>query len=89
MRQSAALDPDGAQYRRRLADRLGKLVCDPGGAPYVARGLVRSGRLAALGDQLEGVRKSIEAARDKPDACKGVVGFTERDWRDLDAINRK
>ena len=34
---SSALDPDGAQYRRRLADRLGDLACDADGAPYVAR----------------------------------------------------
>ena len=57
---SLALDPSGEQYRRRLAENLGALVCDPYGAPYVARALVTRtyvtigepprSRLAALGD---------------------------------------
>jgi uncharacterized protein YjbI with pentapeptide repeats len=88
-KQSLSLDPDGAQYRRRLANRLGDLACDADGAPYVARGLVGndlSSRLAALGDQLGGVRKRMKAVREKPDACEGVAGFTENDWRQLDAI---
>jgi uncharacterized protein YjbI with pentapeptide repeats len=89
-KQSAALDPDGGQYRRWLADRLGHLACDPDGAPYVARGLVGQppfySRLASLGDQLERVRERMKAGREKPDACKGVAGFTEADWRQLDAI---
>jgi hypothetical protein len=91
LKQSLSLDPDGAQYRRRLADRLGDLACDAGGAPYVARGLVGPSvfgdpGLAALGDQLKSVRTRMKAAREKPDACKGVTGFTEDDWRRLEAI---
>jgi Pentapeptide repeats (8 copies) len=89
---SRSLDPDGVKHRQRLADRLGELACDPDGAPYVARGLVgmpelnRTGRLPALGDQLESVRKRMKDGRKKPDTCKGVAGFTEDDWRRLDAI---
>jgi uncharacterized protein YjbI with pentapeptide repeats len=94
-KQSVALDPDGAQHRHRLAKILGDLACDPGGAPYVARGLIRpsggavgviAARLAALGDQLEAVRKRMKDGREKPDACRGVGGFTEDDWRWLDEI---
>ena len=44
------------------------------------------GRLAALGDQLDGVRKRMKAGREKPEDCQGVAGFTEEDWRNLDAI---
>jgi uncharacterized protein YjbI with pentapeptide repeats len=87
--QSLTRDPGGVIYRRRLADRLGELACDPDGAPYVARGLVGDilfGRLAALGDQLEGVRERLKTGREKPDTCKGVAGFTDKDWRILDAI---
>jgi hypothetical protein len=29
----------------------------------------------------------MKAGREKPDACKGVAGFTEDDWRALDALN--
>jgi uncharacterized protein YjbI with pentapeptide repeats len=89
-KQSAALDPDGGQYRRRLAERLGELGCDPDGAPYVARGVIGDvvslSRLRLLGDQLDGVRKRMIAGREKPDACKAAAGFTEDDWRRLDAI---
>jgi hypothetical protein len=42
--------------------------------------------LAFLGDQLEGIRERLKAGRERPDTCKGVVGFTEEDWRALDAI---
>jgi hypothetical protein len=76
---SLVLDPDAAQHRRRLAKALGDLACEAAGAPYVARGLVTYGRLAALGNQLEGVRKRLKEGREKPDTCKGVVGFTQDD----------
>ena len=49
-KQSLALDPDGAQHRRRLATILGDLACKDDGAPYVARAL-----FAALG----GARRPI------------------------------
>ena len=86
-----ARDPTGVEYRRRLATILGDLACGSQGAPYVARGLVGQppfyGRLVSLGDQLEAVRNRMKAGREKPDACKGVAGFTEDDWRALDALN--
>ena len=88
----AVFDLDGAQHRRRLAAILGDLACGPNGAPHVARGLVglpeigASGRLAALGDQLEGARTRMREGRTTPDRCAGVAGFTEEDWRRLEAI---
>jgi hypothetical protein len=84
-KQSHTLDPDGAQHRRRLATMLGDLSCGADGAPYVARALVRL-RLAALGDQLDGVRDRIKVGRNDPEKCPGVSGFTESEWRQLDAI---
>jgi uncharacterized protein YjbI with pentapeptide repeats len=78
-------DPNGAQHRQRLANFLGELACEPADAPYVARGLILNS-LEALGDQLGDVRSRMNAAREKPEACKGVAGFTEDDWRKLDAI---
>ena len=87
-KQSLATDIDGAHHRERLAAFLGDLACNADRAPYIARALIGRpvGRLAKLGDQLEGVRKRMKEGRDKPDACKGVVGFTEEDWHNLDAI---
>ena len=88
---SAAQDPKGTQHLQRLATGLGDLACNPDGAPYVARALVGKlllapGRLAELGDQLEGVRKRMKDGRKNPDACQGVAEFTVEDWRNLDAI---
>jgi hypothetical protein len=82
---SLALDPDGGSHRHRLAKILSELACDADGAPYVARGLIgrpnfnHPGRLTALGDQLGSVREHLRVGREKPDSCKGVVGFTEED----------
>ena len=83
---SLTLDLDAAQHRQRLRKFLGDLACKSAGAPYVSRGLIDNRRLKALGDQLDEVRRRLRAARDKPDACKGVAGFTEDDWRALEAI---
>jgi uncharacterized protein YjbI with pentapeptide repeats len=74
-------DPVGAHHSQCLEKFLGDLACDAFGAPYVARQLVRD-RPARLGDQL--VR--IKTAKSQPDTCKGVAGFTEEDWRRLEAI---
>jgi uncharacterized protein YjbI with pentapeptide repeats len=93
---SGKIDPRGAEYRQQLAKRLSELACDRDGAPYVARGLINvpeaaqgvlSPHLAALGEeQLPVVRKHIEEGRENPEKCLGVVGFTEDDWRSLEAI---
>jgi uncharacterized protein YjbI with pentapeptide repeats len=98
-KRSLPLDPDATQHRRRLAIILGDLACKPEGAPYVARLLVAAhtflaadstprsvARLASLGDQLDSVRARMKAARKEPAKCPGVAGFTEDDWRRLDAI---
>ena len=91
-KQSLASDPDGARHRQRLAELLGNLACGSDGAPYVARALMGwpndgyPARLAALRDQLGPVRERMEAGRNEPDKCPGVVGFTEDDWRALEAL---
>jgi hypothetical protein len=93
---SLALDPDGAQYRRRLATILGDLVCEADGAPYVARALItghethgppeRNTLSSSLGGQLDFVRNRMKEGRATPKKCSGVADFTEDDWRNLDAI---
>ena len=88
-KRSLALDPDGGQYRHRLVTILGDLACAPDAAPYVARGLVGNelpSRLPSLGDQLESVRTRMKEGRRTPETCPGVTGFTEKDWRALEAI---
>lgn len=83
---SAALDPDGTHHRQRLAALLGDLACDTNDAPYVAHGLLSYGRLSTLGDQLSTVLGRMKAGRRWPESCPGVAGFSEDDWRALDAV---
>lgn len=89
---SRALDSEGAHHRQRLVVLLGDLACGRGGAPEVARALIRphwpsSLILPALGEQLALVRDRMEEGRKTPEKCPGVAGFTEYDWRALEAIN--
>ena len=49
---------------------------------YFGRALMTWG----LGVQLGDMNARMKVAREKPDTCKGLVGFTEDDWRVLDAI---
>jgi hypothetical protein len=81
-------DPSSAAYRAWLARVMGDWVCAPEGAPFVAEGLTfnQRDRLAALGEQLEAVRARMEAARESPEKCPGVTGFTDNDWKNLDSI---
>ena len=88
---SLALDPEGAQHRRRLAKFLGDLAGEPANAPQVARNLIRQEerreiRVAALGDQFATFRARLEDGRKTPEKCLGVAGFTEDDWLRLEAI---
>jgi hypothetical protein len=83
---SLALDPSGEGHRQRLAAFLSNLACDSNGAPYVAHGLVGSTRLWALGDPFAAFRARLEEGRKTQEKCPGVAGFTEGDWRALEAI---
>ncbi len=92
-KQSALSDPDERKRRIDLAIIYGDLACDGGdGAPHVARALLGDKyeggflALARLGDQLETVRSRLKAGRRQPAKCPGTRGFTEADWRQLEAI---
>ena len=85
-------DPDGANHRSRLATIIGDLACNADGAPYVALATIvppsveESSRLAALGDQVGGVKDRLKAARKNPETCPGVASFSGADWARLDVI---
>ena len=79
-------DPKGAHHRQLLEKLLAKLACDATGAPYIARGLISNLRLDALGDRLASVRILMEEGRKASEKCPGVAGFTDDDWRRLEAL---
>jgi hypothetical protein len=96
----AVFDPDGVSHRRWLALILGDIACRPEGAPDVARALsdLFGGRFNELGDQLErlktarkvsdagGAIQRLSTWLKRPEPCRGVAGFTEKDWRRLDEL---
>jgi hypothetical protein len=80
LRTTLTDEADHERYRARVENAL--FLHDPD----VARGLIRNGRLAALGDQLETVRTRMKYGREGSDACEGLASFTRDDWLRLDAI---
>ena len=83
------------EFPKRLAQQLGDLACSADGAPYVARGLLRNGRLRATGQHLLAIVDRMKKARSDPakpeaidlSACPGVEGFTEQDWLSLRSLD--
>jgi uncharacterized protein YjbI with pentapeptide repeats len=55
--------------------------------PHVARGLIRYGRIWFAGAQVTAaVADKLQKGKSDPSACPGVDGFTEKDWKGLDAL---
>ncbi len=94
---SRALDPNGSNHRRRLAEFLVYLTCHVDNARYVLRALsstyalgsVDNGelletRVPEMGNQFAIFRRRIEEGRRNPDKCPGAVGFTDNNWRHLE-----
>ncbi len=76
-----------------LAKVLADLICAPPPEdaeaprpPYVARGLIANGRLAATGAEIGRVAARMKAAQKTPSDCPGVAGFNESDWAALEAL---
>jgi hypothetical protein len=77
---------------KHLAEYLVTLACSPDAspyvadAPYIARGLIRNERLEAAGMEIATVADRLRRGKADPKTCRGVVGFTEMDWAQLDEI---
>ena len=56
-------------------------------APYVARGLMRNGILAAEEVDLPTIAARMRSGREKIANCPGVEGFTDQDWAELDKLS--
>ena len=68
-----------------LASGLIRLGCADEGAPYVARGLIWHGRVAATGSYAEEIEQKLLT----PKTCPGAAGLSDRDKYKLRAIVKK
>jgi uncharacterized protein YjbI with pentapeptide repeats len=85
-KRAASASPQGEERRMRLAAVLADLGCSSDTPPYVARGLLKNGRLEAAGSQVAAVADRLRKGRSDLATCPGIEGFTDQDWRDLDRL---
>jgi hypothetical protein len=85
--------PEGKENGRKRAAFLGNLACLKDSAPYVARGLVQH-HTWFWGDDAESddagrklFADHLRKGKSDPVACPGVIGFTARDWDELNLKN--
>jgi len=65
---------------------LTDLACSREGAPYVARGLLRNGRIESTGSEITAFAAQLRSGKSDPAACLGVKDFTDEDWASLDEL---
>ena len=75
-------NPIGADYEQQMAALFMDLACDPAAAPFVARGLIRTYRIAAAGSHLP---EFAEKLRDLK-KCSGAVALSADDLANLDRL---
>jgi uncharacterized protein YjbI with pentapeptide repeats len=74
------------QSKDRTVALLTDLACSRDGAPYVARGLLRNGRMKATGSQIAAVVARLRKGKSDQATCLGVKHFADRDWESFDAL---
>ena len=74
------------QSKERTVALLTNLACSSNGAPYVARGLLRNGRMEATGSQIAAVAARLRRGKSDQAACFGVKDLTDEDWASFDAL---
>jgi uncharacterized protein YjbI with pentapeptide repeats len=70
----------------RRAHIVADLACGTDGAPHVARGLPRNGRLGDTGHHLHDIAARMRGGKTDVSTCAGVKGFVDADWHRLDAL---
>jgi uncharacterized protein YjbI with pentapeptide repeats len=75
-----------SQSQERTVAFLTDLACSSNGAPYVARGLLRNGRIEARGSEVAVVAARLRTGKSDHAACSGVKDFTDEDWASLDEL---
>jgi hypothetical protein len=74
------------QSKERTAAFFADLACSRNAAPYVARGLLRNGRIKATGPEIVAVAARLREGKSDQAACPGVKDLTDEDWASLDAL---
>jgi uncharacterized protein YjbI with pentapeptide repeats len=74
------------QSKDRTVVLLTDLACSSNGAPYVARGLLRNGRMEATGSQIAAVAARLRKGKSDQTACFGVKELADEDWASFDAL---
>jgi hypothetical protein len=79
--------PLGEEREQQLAAFLADLGCTRRAAHYVARGLIRNGRLRFTGLQVVAtVADRLRKGKSDPSSCPGVTGLSDGDWAILDRL---
>ena len=78
--------PAPPQSKDRTVALLTDLACSSNGAPYVARGLLRNGRMEATGSEITAVAARLRKGKSDQAACFGVKGLADEDWASFDAL---
>ena len=68
------------ERERHFSASLADLACSSDAAPYVARALIGSGRIASAGAHIAIIADRLWTGKSDPSACPGVAGFTDEDW---------
>lgn len=75
-----------AKFQKHINHYLVDLACSALSPPHTARGLIRSGRIAATGAAIGMFADRLRKGRTDPTTCPGVRGFTDEDWTRLDKL---
>jgi hypothetical protein len=79
-------DPDAPDYLERLSALLAGLACAPESAPFVAQGMIFSGRIDAAGDRLAAIAERLKDP--KGGKCPGAVGLSDPALARLDYLQK-
>jgi uncharacterized protein YjbI with pentapeptide repeats len=78
------------KVRAERVEAFNKLMCEPDGAPYVARGFIYNGRIVGVNNWSEGADnpalRAIAMLRGKE--CAGAVGLDGNDFRQLAKLEK-
>jgi uncharacterized protein YjbI with pentapeptide repeats len=85
-KKASLAPPQSEERNKRTVALLTDLACSSNGAPYVARGLLRNGRMKATGSQIAAVAARVRKGKSDQAACLGVKDFTDEDWESFDAL---